>query len=105
MTVQELIHLLATQDPAALVTSDPEIMGGTPVFAGTRFPAEIVLASAVAGADMNQLREAYSFLTNAHLEAARVYTKAHPPRERPRRLSETNPSWTLRTRKQIRGSE
>lgn len=89
----------------ALVTSDPEIMGGTPVFAGTRVPIEIVLASAAAGADMSQLQAAYSFLTSAHIAAARVYTEAHPRREPPRRLLEKNPGWTLRTGKQIRGSK
>jgi uncharacterized protein (DUF433 family) len=83
----------------ALVTSDPEIMGGTPVFAGTRVPVEIVLASAAAGADMSQLRAVYSFLTDAHIEAARVYIEAHPRREPPRRLSETNPTWKLRKRR------
>jgi len=90
----------------ALVTSDPEIMGGMPVFAGTRVPIEIVLASADAGADMSQLRAAYSFLTDAHIASARVYTEAHPRPSPPRRLSETNPDWTLRSPgKQIRGSK
>ena len=100
------INVENTDMTKALVASNPEIMGGMPVFAGTRVPIEIVLASAAAGADMNQLRAAYSFLTNAHLEAARVYTEAHPRREPPRRLSETNPDWILRSPgKQIRGSK
>ena len=90
---------MAVPDSAPMVTSDPEIMGGVPVFAGTRVPIEIVLASAAAGADMSQLQAAYSFLTSAHLEAARVYTEAYPRREPPRRLSETNPSWKLRERR------
>jgi uncharacterized protein (DUF433 family) len=98
--------MMAVPDSAPLVTSDPEIMGGIPVFTGTRVPVEIVLASAAAGADMNQLRAAYSFLTSAHIEAARGYTEAHPRREPPRRVSVTNPSWVLRTPgKQIKGSK
>lgn len=92
LTAEEAVSkAFAHVDSAALVTSDPEIMGGTPVFAGTRVPVEIVLASAVAGAGMNQLRAAYSFLTDAHLAAARVYTEANPRLGRPRRLSEANP--------------
>ena len=100
------INVESTDMTKALVTSDPEIMGGMPVFAGTRVPIEIVLASADAGADMSQLRAAYSFLTDAHIAAARVYTEAHPRPSPPRRLSETNPDWILRKPgKQIRGSK
>jgi uncharacterized protein (DUF433 family) len=89
----------------ALVTSDPEIMGGAPVFAGSRVPVDIVLASAVAGADMNQLRAAYSFLTSAHLTAARVYTEVHPRRGRPRRLSQANPDWKLLSSRVLRPAQ
>lgn len=98
-------EMMAVPDSAPLVTSDPEIMGGIPVFTGTRVPVEIVLASAVAGADMNQLRAAYSFLTNAHLAAARVYTEVHPRRGRPRRLSEVNPDWKLRSSRVLRPAQ
>lgn len=76
---------------AALVTTDPEVLGGTPVFAGTRLPLDVVLSSLAKGIDLERLRASYSFLTEAHVQAAKVYEQVHPRRGRPRRLSEMNP--------------
>lgn len=74
----------------ALVTSNFEVMGGAAVFAGTRVPLDMVLGSIAAGVDMNRLKASYSFLTDAHIHAARVYDEVHPRRGRPRRLSDSN---------------
>ena len=76
-----------------LVSVDPEVLGGTPVFAGTRVPIDAVLASAEAGIDPTRLRASYPFLTQVHINAARTYLAVHPRRGRPRRLSEANPAW------------
>ena len=75
----------------ALVTTDPQTMGGPAVFAGTRVPLDFVLSSLAQGAAFERLKNAYSFLTVEHIQAARVYEAIHPGRSRPRRLSEVNP--------------
>ena len=71
-----------------LVSSDPEVLGGVPVFAGTRVPTETVLSSLDEGVSVDRLRAAYPFLTEEHLEAARTYAAVNPRRGRPRRPAE-----------------
>lgn len=75
----------------ALVTTDQEVMGGAPVFAGTRVPLDIVLSSLSRGIAEDRLKASYPFLTEAHIQAARVYEEVHPRRGRPRRLSDVSP--------------
>lgn len=83
-----------------LVTTDPQIMGSTPVFAGTRVPLEIVLGSLDSGIGMERLRGSYAFLTEAHIQAARVYQAVHPRKGRPRRLlAEQNPGLVRRVKR------
>jgi len=86
----------------ALVTVSPDVMGGAAVFAGTRVPIDIVLGSIAAGSSMERLKASYPFLTDAHVQAARVYEAVHPRRGRPRRLADTNPAMTPRVRRVVR---
>lgn len=80
---------------SALVTADPELMGGAAVFAGTRVPVEIVLGSLAAGVGMDRLKASYPFLTEAHVRAAAIHNEVHPRRGRPRRRwSDANPEAT-----------
>jgi len=76
----------------ALVTTGPDIMGGAAVFAGTRVPIDIVLGSMAAGIEMDRLVASYPFLTDAHVQAARIYDQVHPRRGRPRRLADALPA-------------
>jgi uncharacterized protein (DUF433 family) len=85
-----------------LVVSDPEIMGGTPVFKGTRVPLEMVLASIAAGIDRDRLKASYPFLTDGHIKAARTYEEVNPRRGRPRRLAERNPDLERRVVRTVR---
>jgi uncharacterized protein (DUF433 family) len=55
-----------------LVTANPKVMGGMPMFAGSRVPIETVLSSLEADVDLEELKLSYPFLTPAHLDAARV---------------------------------
>lgn len=75
----------------ALVETDAEVQGGTPVFAGSRVPLDVVLSSLAKGIPLDRLKMSYPFLTEVHIQAAEVYTNVHPPRGRPRRLAELNP--------------
>jgi uncharacterized protein (DUF433 family) len=79
----------------ALITTDPEIMGGVPVFAGTRVPVSVVLGSVAAGVSLDRLQASYPFLTEAHIQAAKVSEVELPP-DRPQRLSELNPELSRR---------
>lgn len=85
-----------------LVSEDPEVMGGVPCFAGTRVPIEIVLASLDKDIDQERVVAAYPFLTEAHIEAARVYAQVHPRRGRPRRLSDASPPLVRKTSRVVR---
>jgi len=86
----------------ALVSSAPDIMGGAAVFAGTRVPIDIVLSSLDAGVDMDRLRTSYPFLTDTHIQAAKVYRAVHPKRGRPRRLADVDRAGTHRVRRVVR---
>jgi uncharacterized protein (DUF433 family) len=60
------------------IRSDPDVLGGEPVYVGTRVPIANVLASKRAGFDLAQLQEAYSFLTLELVEDAETYRRIHP---------------------------
>ena len=61
-----------------LVVSDPEILSGEPVFAGTRITIDTVLASIDAGIDLARIRASYPIVDDEHIAAARAYRAAHP---------------------------
>jgi len=63
--------------PIDVVIEDPHVMGGLPVFRGTRVPIANVLASLKAGFNLEQLREAYPFLTQEMVDAAHSYSPSN----------------------------
>jgi uncharacterized protein (DUF433 family) len=69
-----------------LIVEDEEIMGGLPCFAGTRIPISVVLGTLDNGMSLEYVTKHYSFLTNAHVAAARIYAQVHQRRERSSRL-------------------
>jgi uncharacterized protein (DUF433 family) len=87
-----------------LVSVDREVMGGAPVFAGTRVLVEIVAASKAEGVDDARLKKSYPFLTDELIEAAVVYSRIHPRRGQPQRLQDANLTWKLRSRRTIPAS-
>ncbi len=91
--IQDALTRAGEVDQAdALVSTDPDIMGGVPVYVGTRVPLDVVLSSVERGVALDRLKESYSFLTDAHVQAARVYAKVNPRKGRPPRLSVVNPT-------------
>ncbi len=64
------------------------IMGGEPIFKGTRIPVRLVAAMLDQGADPDDILEGYPSLTPRLLELSRIWTAAHPPRGRPKTLRE-----------------
>lgn len=45
-----------------LVTSDPEILGGTPVFAGTRVPVAVLFENLAGGLSLDEILDSYPTL-------------------------------------------
>lgn len=50
-----------------LVTSDPEILGGTPVFAGTRVPLAVLFENLADGLSLDEILESYPTLKRAQV--------------------------------------
>ncbi len=68
-----------------LVVSDPEIMGGDPVFRGTRVPVHLIGELVGQGATGAELLDGYPRLTPEMIRLAPVYAAAYPQRGRPRK--------------------
>jgi uncharacterized protein (DUF433 family) len=77
-------RILKLQMARDMVVSDSEILGGTPVFRGTRVPVYDIAASIAAGVSMNEILEGYPSLKAHQLELATLYAEANPQRGRPR---------------------
>ena len=68
-----------------LVVSDPEIMGGDPVFRGTRVPVHLIAELVAQGATEAELLGGYPRLAPEMIRLAPVYAAAYPLRGRPRK--------------------
>lgn len=64
------------------------VMGGEPVFKGTRVPVRTIAAMLAQGTDEADLLDGYPSLTARMIELARIWTAAHPTRGRPKKLSD-----------------
>lgn len=65
------------------ITSDVDILGGTPVIAGTRLTVYAVLGRLQDGDIVDDLAEDYPEVSREAFEAAELYATAHPLRGRP----------------------
>lgn len=68
---------------AGMIHSDPDIMGGAPVFRGTRIPVHLVADMVAGGVPISEILEGYPSLTGEMVEGATVYAATHPKRGRP----------------------
>jgi uncharacterized protein (DUF433 family) len=59
--------------PGELIRSDPAIMMGKPVIAGTRITVELILEKLAAGETIEQLLEAHPRLTREAVHAALAF--------------------------------
>lgn len=46
-----------------LVTSDPELLGGTPVFTGTRVPIAVLFENLAGGLSLDEILDSYPSIT------------------------------------------
>jgi uncharacterized protein (DUF433 family) len=67
-----------------LVISDPEIMGGDPVFRGTRVPVHMIAELMAQGRQPAELIDSYPRISAEMIRLASVYAAAYPLRGRPR---------------------
>ena len=62
----------------AIIVSDPEILGGTPVFAGTRVPVRVLFENLADGVSLGEILAAYPTVTRQQaVEALREADVAH----------------------------
>lgn len=59
--------------PASLIISDPKVMMGKPVIAGTRITVELVLEKLAAGETVEQILAAHPRLTREAVQAALAF--------------------------------
>ena len=67
-----------------IVVSDTDIMGGDPVFRGTRVPVHLIATLLGQGTTATDLLEGYPRLTAEMVHLAPIYAAAYPLRGRPR---------------------
>jgi uncharacterized protein (DUF433 family) len=67
-----------------LVDSDPEVMGGDPVFRGTRIPVHAIATQLAHGDSPAEVLRGYPRLTAEMVALAPIYAAAYPSRGRPR---------------------
>jgi uncharacterized protein (DUF433 family) len=87
----------------ALIARDPEVMGGEPVFRGTRVPVHGVMAMLATGATEAEVLEAYPRLDARKLALGRLWAAAHPRRGRPKSLAELGLVLKSTTRRPLKG--
>lgn len=68
-----------------LASTNMDILGGVPVFRGTRIPIHLIADLLKQGETAEQLCEGYPRLTDEMIRLAPIYAGAHPLRGRPRR--------------------
>ena len=64
---------MRTKVPKQLIASDPQIMMGKPVIAGTRIPVDLILEKLSSGETIEQLLEAHPRLTQKAIQAALAF--------------------------------
>ncbi|MFZ1702627.1 MAG: DUF433 domain-containing protein [Pyrinomonadaceae bacterium] len=63
----------------ALIKSDPTVMMGKPVVAGTRITVELILEKLAAGETVEQILDAHPRLTRETISAALLYAVRNLP--------------------------
>jgi len=66
---------------STIVSSDPDVLGGTPVFMGTRLPVAVLFENLADGMTLNEILDAYPTLTREAALAALREAEASLERE------------------------
>ncbi|RVL86357.1 DUF433 domain-containing protein [Sinorhizobium meliloti] len=78
----------ALREAERMIESVKGVLGGDPVFKGTRVPVRTIAAMKSQGASIAEIVEGYPSLTERMVDLAEIWSAAHPARGRPRMLSE-----------------
>jgi uncharacterized protein (DUF433 family) len=78
----------ALEAAEATVVATRAILGGEPVFKGTRIPVRLIAAMLEEGTSETEILHGYPKLEPRHLALARIWAGAHPRRGRPKTLAE-----------------
>ena len=79
--------LRALRRVRSLVVTDPETLGGEPVFRSTRIPVHLIAAMLEQGSTEAEILKAYPRITAEMIRLAPAYAQAYPLRGRPRAQS------------------
>jgi uncharacterized protein (DUF433 family) len=93
--------LRALRRVRTLVISDPDILGGDPVFRETRVPVHLIATLVEQGAAEAELLEGYPRLTLEMIHLAPIYAAAYPMRGRPRKQPWHDGPPTYRARRRL----
>jgi uncharacterized protein (DUF433 family) len=89
LTAAARVH--EVREAEELVECNPDIMSGMPVLKGTRIPVEMIASTTKLENGLEQVKDAYPYLTDRQIEAAKVYATVHQRRGRQPRLKDANP--------------
>ncbi|MCG5486322.1 MAG: DUF433 domain-containing protein [Sinorhizobium meliloti] len=78
----------ALREAEQMALSVKGLVGGEPVFKGTRVPVRMVAAMKAQGASTAEIVDGYPSITARMIELAEIWSAAHPARGRPWKLSE-----------------
>lgn len=72
------------EEAEAMIAQDKAIMGGEPLFKGTRIPVRLIASMLEDGVSEEEILAGYPKLTSRHLALAPIWVAAHPRRGRPK---------------------
>ena len=81
----------------AMIVRDKGVMGGEPVFKGTRIPVHSIAAMMADGAPEGEMLEGYPKLTARMLYLSQLWSAANPQRGRPKTMEELGYKLVSRT--------
>ena len=84
-----------------IVINDADILGGDPVFRGTRVPVHLIAALLAQGSTQTELLEGYPRLTTEMVRLAQIYANAYPLKGRPRAQPWHDEAPTQRIRRKL----
>jgi uncharacterized protein (DUF433 family) len=70
----------ALREARSVIVTDPEILGGDPVFRGTRVPVHLIAAMLDQGSTVADILKAYPRVTAEMIHLAAVYAGGYPSR-------------------------
>jgi uncharacterized protein (DUF433 family) len=84
----------------AVIVRDKAVMGGEPVFKGTRIPVWLIVSMLDDGVDEAEILDGYPKLDRRLLTLAKIWVTAHPRRGRPKSLKDKG--FTLKSTKRMK---